>query len=46
MFIAGLAYLTVDAVSNEGVTLLSAISIFVLVLLAVGVLGALLSPPK
>jgi hypothetical protein len=33
-------------VSQQGFTLLSAVSIFVLVLLAVGIVGALLNPPK
>ena len=46
VFVAGLGYLTVDAVSKEGFTLLSAISVFVLVLLAVGVLGALFNSPR
>jgi hypothetical protein len=46
VFIAGFAYLTVVAVSQQGFTLASAISVFVLVLLAVGVLGALFNPPR
>jgi hypothetical protein len=33
-------------VSQQGFTLLSAVSIFVLVLLGVGILGALRQPPK
>jgi hypothetical protein len=33
-------------VSQQGFTLLGAISIFVLVLLTVGIVGALLNPPK
>jgi len=33
-------------VSKEGVTLLGAISIFVLMLLTVGIVGALLNPPR
>ncbi len=46
VFIAGFAYLTFAAVSKQGFTLLSAVSVFVLVLLAVGVLGALFNPPR
>jgi hypothetical protein len=46
LFIAGFAFLTLSAVSQQGFTLLSAVSIFVLVLLTVGILGALLNPPK
>ena len=46
LFIAGFAFLTLSVVSKEGVTLLGAISIFVLVLLTVGILGAVLNPPR
>lgn len=46
LFIAGLAFLTISAVSQQGFTLLGAISIFVLVLLGVGIVGALLNPPR
>jgi hypothetical protein len=46
LFITGFAYLTIDAVSQQGFTLASAISVFVLVLLAVGVIGALFNPPR
>ncbi|MGA8363222.1 MAG: hypothetical protein WB709_01740 [Solirubrobacteraceae bacterium] len=46
LFIAGFAFLTVSAVSQQGFTLLSAVSIFVLVLLGVGIVGALLNPPR
>jgi hypothetical protein len=46
LFIAGFAYLTVSAVSKQGFTLASAISVLVLVLLTVGVVGALLNPPR
>ncbi len=46
LFIAGFAFLTFSTVSREGVTLLGAISIFVLVLLTVGIVGALLNPPR
>jgi len=46
VFITGFAYLTIVTVSRQGVTLLGAVSIFVLVLLGVGVIGALLHPPR
>jgi hypothetical protein len=46
VFIAGLAFLTLSAVSRQGFTLASAVSIFVLVLLAVGIVGALRNPPR
>jgi hypothetical protein len=46
LFIAGFAFLTVSAVSQQGFTLLSAVSIFVLVLLGVGIVGAMLNPPR
>lgn len=46
VFIAGFAFLTVSAVSQQGFTLAGAISIFVLVLLVIGIVGALLNPPR
>jgi hypothetical protein len=46
LFIAGFAFLTISAVSQQGFTLLSAVSIFVLVLLGIGIVGALLSGPR
>ena len=46
VFVVGFAFLTVSAVSQQGFTLASAISIFVLVLLVVGIVGALLNPPR
>jgi hypothetical protein len=46
VFITGFAFLTISTVSQQGVTLLGAVSIFVLVLLGVGVIGALLHPPR
>jgi hypothetical protein len=46
VFIAGLAFLTVaSAIEEHGVTLLGIVSVFVLVLLAVGIVGALRNPP-
>jgi hypothetical protein len=46
LFIVGFAFLTISAVSQQGFTLLSAVSIFVLVLLGIGIVGAMLSPPR
>jgi hypothetical protein len=46
LFITGFAFLTLSAVSKEGFSLASIIAIFILVLLAVGVVGALISPPR
>lgn len=46
LFLAGFAFLTLSAVSQQGFTLLSAVSILVLVLLGVGIVGAMLSPPR
>lgn len=46
LFIAGLAFLTVAAIVQQGgLTILGIVSIFVLVLLAVGIVGALRHPP-
>jgi hypothetical protein len=46
MFIAGFAFLTFASVVERGFTLGSLVSIVVLVLLAVGIVGALLNPPR
>jgi hypothetical protein len=46
LFITGFAFLTLSAISMQGFTLASVISIFVLVLLAVGIVGALFNPPR
>lgn len=46
VFIAGFAFLTVVAVSEHGFTLASLISVFILVLLGVGIVGALRNPPR
>jgi hypothetical protein len=45
VFIAGFAFLTVAAIANQGFTVASALSIIIVVLLAVGVVGALRDPP-
>jgi len=46
VFIAGFGFLTFSALSQQGFTLASAVSIFVLALLAIGIVGALLNPPR
>jgi hypothetical protein len=45
IFIAGFAFLTVAAIANQGFTVASLLSIIILVLLAVGIVGALRDPP-
>jgi hypothetical protein len=46
LFIVGFAFLTLSAIAAQGFTLGSAISIFVVLLMGVGILGALLNPPR
>ncbi len=46
VFIAGFAFLTVVAATEQGVTLATVLSAFILLLLAVGIVGALRNPPK
>jgi hypothetical protein len=46
IFIAGFAFLTLRAVAEQGFTLGSLLSVFVLVLLGIGIVGALLSGPR
>ena len=46
VFIAGFAFLTFLAVVEQGFSAASALSIFILVLLGVGIVGALLNPPR
>jgi hypothetical protein len=46
LFIAGFAVLTIHAVAEQGVSLLSFVSFFVLLLLGVGVIGALRNPRR
>jgi hypothetical protein len=46
IFIAGFAFLTISAVAEQGFTLASLISVFILVLLGVGIVGALFNPPR
>lgn len=46
VFIAGFAFLTFTAVAKQGFTLASLLSVFILVLLGVGIVGALRNPPR
>ena len=44
VFIAGFAFLTFRAMAEQGVTVAGLLSVFILVLLAVGIIGALRNP--
>jgi hypothetical protein len=46
LFIAFFAFLTIAAIFEGGFTGASAISIFILALLAIGIVGALRNPPR
>jgi hypothetical protein len=46
IFIAGFAFLTVVAIIRQGLGAGSVLSIFILVLLSVGIVGALRNPPR
>jgi hypothetical protein len=46
LFVVGFAALTVHAVAERGVSLASLVSFFVLLLLGVGVIGAMRHPPS
>jgi hypothetical protein len=46
VFIVGFAFLTLVSVSEEGFSLASAVAVFILVLLGVGIVGALRNPPR
>jgi hypothetical protein len=46
IFIAGFAFLTYSAFAEQGVTLLGLLSVFILIVLAVGIVGALRNPPR
>jgi hypothetical protein len=45
-FILGFAFLTIGGIEQYGFSAEGVISVFVLVLLAVGILGALRNPPR
>jgi len=46
VFIAGFAFLTFSAVVAQGFTLASLLSVLILVLLGIGIVGALRNPPR
>jgi hypothetical protein len=46
VFIAGFAFLTYASVVREGFDVLTLLAVFILVLLTVGIVGALRNPPK
>jgi hypothetical protein len=46
IFIAGFAFLTLHDVVEQGFTLGSLLSVFILLLLAIGIIGAMLSGPR
>ena len=46
VFIAGFAFLTFVAITERGFTLASLLSVLILLLLAVGIVGALRNPPR
>ena len=46
LFIVGFAFLTISAIAAQGFTLGSASRSFVVVLMGIGILGALLNPPR
>jgi hypothetical protein len=45
-FILGFAFLTIGGIVEHGLTAEAVISVFVLVLLTVGIVGALRNPPR
>jgi hypothetical protein len=45
LFVVGFAALTISAVAEQGVTLATLVSLVVLLLIGVGVIGALRNPP-
>jgi hypothetical protein len=46
VFIAGFAFLTVAAVIEQGFTIASFLSILILLMLSIGIVGALRNPPR
>jgi hypothetical protein len=46
VFLAGFAFLTLASIVEQGVTAAAVISIFILILVGVGVVGALRNPPR
>ncbi len=46
VFIAGFAFLTYRALAEQGVTVAGLLSVFILLLLGIGIIGALRNPPR
>jgi hypothetical protein len=46
LFIVGFAALTLGAIIEQGFSLASLLSVLILVLLAVGIIGAMRNPPR
>jgi hypothetical protein len=46
VFIAGFGFLTYRELAEQGITALGLVSVFIVVLLAVGIIGALRNPPR
>ena len=46
VFIAGMAFLTFTAVVEQGFTLASLLSVLIVLMLAIGIVGALRHPPR
>jgi hypothetical protein len=46
VFIAGFGFLTFSAIVEQGFTIASLLSILILLLLAIGIVGALRNPPR
>lgn len=46
LFVTGFAYLTVSTIAEQGLTLAGLLSVLILLLLGVGIVGALFNPPR
>ena len=46
LFIAGLGFLTFTAIVSQGLTVASVLSILIVVMLLIGIVGALRNPPR
>lgn len=46
VFIAGMAFLTFTAIVEQGFTLASLLSVLILLMLGIGIVGALGNPPR
>jgi hypothetical protein len=46
VFIAGFAFLTVASIVEQGLTIAAVLSILILLLLSIGIVGALRNPPR